>query len=56
MKYFIEDSAERAFFLSRNRGMTERRLISSPIHILNQEYDEMAIKVPKIIEFRKIIL
>jgi hypothetical protein len=33
-----------------NRGIIDNRLISIPIHILNQEYDEIATIVPVIKE------
>lgn len=33
IKYFIADSEEYIFFVDLNRGIIERRLISSPIHI-----------------------
>lgn len=56
IKYFIEDSDEYIFFVELNKGIIESKLISNPIHILNQEYDEIEIKVPKIIELKKIIL
>lgn len=44
------------FFLSENSGITESRLISSPIHILNHEYDEIAMRVPMIMELINTIL
>lgn len=56
MKYFNEDSEDIVFFLSENRGITERRLISSPIHILNQEYEEAVIMVPSTMKLMKINL
>lgn len=56
IKYFKADSEGYKFLLSFNRGIIERRLISKPIHILNQEYEEIVIKVPNIKEFKKRIL
>jgi len=37
IKYFIEDSDANTFFLFENNGITDSRLISSPIHILIHE-------------------
>lgn len=56
IKYFREASEEYMFLVFDIKGIIERRLISSPIHILSQEYDEIEIKVPIIKKFRKIIL
>lgn len=42
--------------LFENRGIIDNKLISSPIHILSHEYEEIEIRVPKTIEFRKRIL
>jgi len=39
-----------------NKGIIDRRLISRPIHILSQEYEEIVISVPKIMVKKKIIL
>lgn len=50
IKYFIDDSEENIFFLLENSGIIDNRLISSPIHILIHEYDEIEINVPIIIE------
>ena len=47
-KYFNEDSEENKFLVLIIKGIKERRLISSPIQILNQEFAEIVIKVPKI--------
>lgn len=56
IKYFIAASDANTFFFSENKGITESKLISRPIHILIQEYDEIAIVVPKIMEFVNRIL
>jgi hypothetical protein len=56
IKYFREDSEEKIFFLSDIIGIIDKRLISKPIHIVSHEYEEIAIKVPRIIEFIKMIL
>lgn len=56
MKYFSEDSEEKMFFVLENRGITDNRLISRPIHILNQEYDDTEISVPITIDLKKMIL
>lgn len=52
-KYFKEDSEENKFFEFIIKGIKDNKLISNPIHILNQEFEEIAIKVPKIIELKK---
>lgn len=49
IKYFKADSDGKEFFSLLRRGIIERRLISSPSHILNQENAEIVIKVPAII-------
>lgn len=56
MKYFMDDSEENMFFLSEKRGITDKRLISRPIHILIHEYDEIATIVPIIMELKNTIL
>lgn len=56
IKYFKEDSDGQIFCGSLNKGIIERRLISNPIHILIQEYEEIAINVPKIKVLKNIIL
>lgn len=55
-KYFKEDSEENKFFVLIIKGIKDKRLISNPIQILNQELAEMAIKVPNIIDIIKINL
>jgi hypothetical protein len=56
IKYFIDASVEKTFFFSEKIGITDNRLISSPIHILNQEYDETEISVPDTMEVMNINL
>lgn len=48
MKYFSDDSEASWFLLFPIKGIIDNRLISSPIHIPIQEYDEIAIIVPDI--------
>jgi hypothetical protein len=55
-KYFKEDSEENKFFVLIIRGIKDNKLISNPIHIPNQEEEEIEIKVPIIIVKKKIIL
>lgn len=55
-KYFKEDSEENKFFDLIIRGIKDNKLISRPIHILNQENEEIVIKVPVIIDKIKINL
>lgn len=55
-KYFKDDSDEYIFFVELNKGIIDKRLISKPIHIPIQEYEEMAINVPIIIVFKNKIL
>jgi len=45
MKYLIEDSADSIFFWFCIRGIIDKRLISSPSHIPNHEYEEIEIIV-----------
>lgn len=47
-KYLIAASLENKFLLSIMRGIKDNKLISKPIHIPNQEDDEIAIIVPLI--------
>lgn len=56
IKYFIEDSDFIIFLEEFIRGIIEIKLISNPIHILIQEYEEIEIIVPNIIKLKKIIL
>lgn len=49
-KYFKEDSDENKFLDLIIKGIKDKRLISKPIQILNQELAEIEINVPKIIE------
>lgn len=51
-KYFKDASVENKFFDLIIRGIKDKRLISKPIHTLNQEVAEIAIKVPIIIEIK----
>lgn len=46
----IEDSDRKIFFLLLIRGIKESKLISNPIHTLNQDIEEILIKVPNIKE------
>lgn len=55
-KYFAEASDEYMFLVDLMRGMMDSKLISKPIHILIQEYDEIAIRVPRIVELINRIL
>lgn len=45
IKYLIDASEDIILFFLYIRGIIDRRLISNPIHIPNQEYAEMPIKV-----------
>jgi hypothetical protein len=56
IKYFIDASVEKTFFFSEKIGITDNRLISNPIHILNQEYDEIEISVPDTMDIMNINL
>ena len=49
IKYLIEDSLVKIFFLSLIRGIKDRRFISKPIHIPNQEEEEIVMKIPIVI-------
>lgn len=51
-KYFKADSEENKFFDLIIKGIKDSKLISSPIHILNQEVEEIVIIVPIIIDKR----
>lgn len=55
-KYFREASEENKFFDLIIKGIKDNKLISNPIHILNQDEEEIVIVVPKIIDKTKIIL
>lgn len=55
-KYFREDSEENKFFVLIIRGIKDNKLISNPIHIPNQEEEEIEIKVPIIIDKKNTIL
>lgn len=46
-KYFIEDSDENWLFFILIIGMKDNRLISKPIQVPNQEYEDTVIIVPK---------
>ena len=56
IKYFNDDSDENILLTELNKGIIDNKLISNPIHIPIQEYEEIEIKVPIIIELKKIIL
>lgn len=49
-KYFKDDSDENKFFDLIIKGIKDNKLISSPIQILNQEVEEIAIIVPTIMD------
>jgi len=55
-KYFKEASEENKFLLSFIKGIKDNKLISNPIHILNQDVEEIEIKVPNIIVKKNNIL
>jgi hypothetical protein len=55
-KYFRLASEVNKLFEFKHRGIKDKRLISNPIQILNQEEEEILIIVPVIKEMRKIIL
>lgn len=50
MKYFRAASDSYAFFCLLISGIIDRRLISRPIHILNQLFEDMVMVVPTIME------
>jgi acetyltransferase-like isoleucine patch superfamily enzyme len=54
--YFFFASFQMTFFFSEKIGITDNRLISNPIHILSQEYDETEISVPDTMEVMNISL
>lgn len=56
MKYLNPDSEGNWFKLSFIKGIIDNRLISRPIHILIQEYDEITINDLVIIVIKKINL
>lgn len=56
VKKYLIDASEENKDLDFNKGIIEIRLISNPIHIPNHEYEEIAVKVPKIIKFKNKIL
>jgi len=51
-KYFNDASVENKFFALIIRGIKDNKLISNPIHTLNQEVAEIVIRVPIIIEIK----
>lgn len=55
-KYFSEASVDIKLFVFIIRGINDNKLISSPIHTPNQEFEEIEINVPNIIENKKINL
>lgn len=48
IKYFRPDSDAKGFFVLFIKGIIDSKLISSPIHIPTQVYDEIVMIVPKI--------
>lgn len=56
MKYFKEASEEKRFLFLFIRGIIDRRLISSPIHIPIHEREEIEMRVPIISERKNINL
>lgn len=55
-KYLIAASVKEKFNLWSIRGIMLIKLISNPIQQINQEFDEMVIRVPDIKKVMKIIL
>lgn len=55
-KYFILASLEQGLFFFTIKGIIDRRLISIPIHIINQEYAEITINDLNIRELKNKIL
>lgn len=55
-KYFNEDSEEKRFFEFIIKGIKDNKLISKPIHTLNQDVEEIEIKDPIIKVKKKINL
>lgn len=55
-KYLIEDSDENELFFELIKGINDNRLISSPIHVPNHDWDEIVIVVPIIKVVINIIL
>lgn len=55
-KYLIADSVEIKFLVLIIKGIKDKRLSSSPIHIPNHEEEEMEINVPNIKVHKKINL
>lgn len=47
IKYFIAASDSNEFFVLLINGIKDKRLISNPIHIPIQEYEEIEINVPE---------
>ena len=45
-KYFNDASIVKIFLLFDMIGINESKLISNPIHALNQEFDEIVINIP----------
>lgn len=56
MKYFIAASDSILFLTFVKRGIIERRLISSPIHINIQDPEDTVIRVPLMVNNKNIIL
>jgi len=54
-KYIIADSVDLKFSSLKIIGINLIKLISSPIHLVNQELDDTAVIVPNIIKAIKII-
>lgn len=55
-KYFNDASEENKFFEPIIKGIKDNKLISSPIHILNHDDEEIEIRVPIIIDEKNNIL
>lgn len=56
IKYLIDDSVDRIFFCMCIIGIIDKRLISSPNHIPNHEYEEIEIRVLiKIVDKNRIL-
>lgn len=56
IRYLIAASAGNLFLSVFRSGIKDSKLISNPIHEVNQEYAEIAIRVPIIIELKNKIL
>ena len=54
IKYLSDDSVEYIFFVLFMRGIIQSILISSPIHIVSHEYEEIVINILNINEIKNI--